>query len=428
MIDILIIADDFTGALDTGVQFASTGIRTVVRTGDDSDFNKLSEEGIQILVLDTETRHLSPDRAYETVFHITKKAVQSGVRHIYKKTDSALRGNIGSELTALLDGASSNTLPFIPALPHMNRITRGGIHYIDGKPVEDSVFGSDPFEPVTHSYIPDIISLQSNIRTLVLGADEAEETESLIKEIHIYDVESEAHLQKIASRLFHKNQLPIMAGCSGFASVLPGLFDLKGSRKKVKFSNGGMLVVNGSLNPITNKQLDYAETCSGFYREILTPEQKLEADHWKTPQGMAEGKAILQRCRMKGHFIIDGRDKDGSSVTNKYAAEKLMDADRVRKQITVSLGQLVRYLMENDLHHTLMVIGGDTLQSVLRELDVCEMRPICEIFPGTVLSSFCFRGQDYQLISKSGGFGRQSLLGDISEIVSEDNRKGKEYG
>ncbi len=426
MVDILVVADDFTGALDTGVQFASAGIRTVVRTGDDHDFDRLSEEETQILVLDAETRHLSPGEAYRMVFDITKRAVQSGIKHIYKKTDSALRGNIGSELTAILDASQCGRLPFIPALPHMNRITRGGVHYIDGKSVNESVFGVDPFEPVTCSYIPDIISLQSDVATMVIGIGE-EEPNNQNKEIDIYDVETEAQLQEIASHLFCKNRLPVMAGCAGFASVLPELFHLKSVPQKTALSAEGIVVVNGSLNPITADQLDYAEIHSGFHRVILKPWQKLEADYWERPEGMKEQQAVLQKCRKYRYLIIDGKDKDGSSTTNAYAEQKGMDTDGVRRQIAVSLGKLVNRLVGSDLHHTLMIIGGDTLQSVLQELGVCEMYPLCEIFPGTVISRCYCRGQEYQIISKSGGFGEKSLLGDISDFILPENRKEKEY-
>ena len=188
------------------------------------------------------------------------------------------------------------------------------------------------------------------------------------------------------------------------------------------------MVVNGSMNPITAGQLDYAETCSGFYRVVLTPQQKLERDYWETPEGMIEKKSILQCCKTHRYFILDGKDRNGSSITNEYAAERNMSVACVRKQITVSLGQLVRYLIEKDLRHTLMIVGGDTLQGVLKEIDVYEVCPIREIFPGTVLSSFTFEGQTYQIISKSGGFGQQALLGNITEIVLAGNRKEKEYG
>ena len=57
MVKLLMIADDFTGALDTGVQFAVRGARTCVVTDPAYDFSRTGED-IQVLVLDAETRHL----------------------------------------------------------------------------------------------------------------------------------------------------------------------------------------------------------------------------------------------------------------------------------------------------------------------------------------------------------------------------------
>ena len=64
MILLLIIADDFTGALDTGVQFAAHGIRTQVVVDPQVDF---SDHDAKVLVVDTETRHLPPKEAYDVV-------------------------------------------------------------------------------------------------------------------------------------------------------------------------------------------------------------------------------------------------------------------------------------------------------------------------------------------------------------------------
>ena len=62
MISLLVIADDFTGALDTGVQFASSGIATNVLVNLKN--SRLGEfEGLQVLVIDAETRHLSREDA-----------------------------------------------------------------------------------------------------------------------------------------------------------------------------------------------------------------------------------------------------------------------------------------------------------------------------------------------------------------------------
>ena len=73
MITLLIIADDFTGALDTGVQFAAGG--TVVRVVTDIRYDyRKADEGVRVLVMDAETRHLDSRDAYEVVWNITKRA------------------------------------------------------------------------------------------------------------------------------------------------------------------------------------------------------------------------------------------------------------------------------------------------------------------------------------------------------------------
>ena len=59
MLRLLMIADDFTGALDTGVQLAAHGIPTQVVVGQ-ADLSACSST---VLVVDTETRHLSAAKA-----------------------------------------------------------------------------------------------------------------------------------------------------------------------------------------------------------------------------------------------------------------------------------------------------------------------------------------------------------------------------
>lgn len=70
MILLLIIADDFTGALDTGVQFAACGIPTRVVVDPEIDFASIHAK---VLVVDTETRHLPAGQAYEIVSKLTRR-------------------------------------------------------------------------------------------------------------------------------------------------------------------------------------------------------------------------------------------------------------------------------------------------------------------------------------------------------------------
>ena len=100
MIHLFVIADDFTGALDTGVQFASYGAATKVIVG--TGLQALEADAqTQVLVVDAETRHLPAAQAYDTVYRLVRWAKEKKIGCIYKKTDSALRGNIGAELARL---------------------------------------------------------------------------------------------------------------------------------------------------------------------------------------------------------------------------------------------------------------------------------------------------------------------------------------
>ena len=150
MVKLLILADDFTGALDTGVQFSGKGIRTQVVV---SSHWVEPDSDCDVMVIDMETRHVPKEKAYEIVYDVCQQAVKYGIRCFYKKTDSALRGNVGSELQAAVDAVSGKNIVFVPAFPAMRRITVDGVHYIDGIPVKESVFGQDPFEPVMYDRV-----------------------------------------------------------------------------------------------------------------------------------------------------------------------------------------------------------------------------------------------------------------------------------
>ena len=85
MVKLLILADDFTGALDTGVQFSGKGIRTQVVV---SSHWVEPDSDCDVMVIDVETRHVPKEKAYEIVYDVCQQAVKYGIRCFYKKTDS----------------------------------------------------------------------------------------------------------------------------------------------------------------------------------------------------------------------------------------------------------------------------------------------------------------------------------------------------
>ena len=106
-------------------------------------------------------------------------------------------------------------------------------------------------------------------------------------------------------------------------------------------------------------------------------------------------------------------------LTEEYRKEKNMTQEELRIGITDSIGYLVKSLLEANAADTLMVMGGDTLLGFLKQLGVAEMKPVCEVLPGTVLSEFRYRGKTCRILSKSGGFGTEELLMELAELVTE---------
>ncbi|MDO5033680.1 MAG: four-carbon acid sugar kinase family protein [Eubacteriales bacterium] len=420
MIKLLIIADDFTGALDTGVQFSSAGLEVKVVTSREYD---LADYKVDVLVLDSETRHLGSELAYKIVFDIVKKARAYGVPCIYKKTDSALRGNIGSELQALLDASGHKQLPFLPALPKMSRITQNGVHYIDGVPVQDSVFGQDPFEPVLHSYVPDIIRLGTQVKVTCVpeeseqayfkDSDEADEPEILL-----YDATTDESLMSAAVKLKQEGKMAILAGCSGLAATLPELLDLKGKAPRAALEKKqSFLVACGSVNPITSNQLTYAER-HGFKRQYLSAEQKLDPLYWRSQKGRVEKERLLGKVKQNRLFILDTNDFPEKNATQHYASTHKIKENELRRRITESLGDILANILDDGSSRSLMVVGGDTLMGFLSKIGVTEVEPVAEILPGTVVSRFQSKGRTHQIISKSGGFGDKELLVRLANITT----------
>ena len=416
MTQLLILADDFTGALDTGVQFATAGAVTRVITGQSVSLSEFSGT-CEVLVVDAETRHLTALEASNIVGGYTAQAVTLGIPHIYKKTDSALRGNVGAELTAVLEKAGESCLPFLPAFPQMARNTVNGIHYIQGIPVADSVFGKDPFEPVTCSAVTDLIALQSDLTAVSCPPLTAESSLPEANGIWIFDASSLEDLRQAGNRLKQEGKLHILAGCAGFAAVLPELLNLgTGKPRAIPALGENFTVICGSVNPITVAQVAYAAQ-RGFLHKQLEPQQKLGRGYWQTPEGEEMIGTLYRMLEENPHRILDTNDPGTNQITADYAAKRGMDIQDIRRAVSDTIGYLVSRLFSHEAVGTLLITGGDTLLQCMNYMGVCEIEPLREMDAGVVLSRFTYHGITRYIISKSGGFGAENLLTELAAAL-----------
>ena len=416
---LLIIADDFTGALDTGVQFAARGIKTRVVVGADA---ALTHRNADVLVVDTETRHLPAAKAYEAVERLVRRAGHAGFTYLYKKTDSALRGNVGAELAALLNASGSRQLAFLPAFPQMNRVTKNGVQYIDGVPVTESPFGVDPFEPVRHAAVTELLAEQTDLPAASFPALAANGSVPAENGILVFDAATVDELRSTGRTLLNSGGLHVLAGCAGFATVLPELLGLGGADVTRPALDPRLLVICGSVNAITLAQLDKAEQ-AGFTRLRLTPHQKLTPDYWYSDEGQAALKNIEETLAAHPYNIIETNDEGGNEPTAAVADALGLTREEMRVRIAGGVGQLVGAIFASPSVGTLLLTGGDTLLQCMNSVGVHELEPICEMERGVVLARFGCNGTTRYVITKSGGFGQADLLTGLAKQIATDTEE-----
>ena len=396
---LLIIADDLTGALDTGVCFASAGISTCVRLPGNANQHTTNED-YSVDVAIVESRHMQAAEAYEAVHETIRRMAGNRYTYVYKKTDSALRGNIGAELSATLDATKEKTLHFIPAFPKMNRIVRQGVLYIDGvTPVAQSVFATDPFNPVKHSAILELIAEQTGRNAYIA----AEAKEAYDEGIAVYNAEADEDFLRIGQYLIHTIGAKLFAGCAGFANALPQLITFDTCSEAVPLPTGKLAVFCGSVNPISLQQCDAAEQ-AGYPRFHLQKAGEF-LDHEEITSQMAAAS------RQQEIVMLDTGAEDLGATDDEVLAQSAVVADHFSRVIA-------DFLAENP-QVTLFIIGGDTLLAFARNLRIHAILPVRELLPGVVLSRYRHGGDWRYLITKSGGFGTKDLFCKLYQELNE---------
>jgi len=385
MVKLLIIADDFTGALDTGVQFAKQGIDAWMTTDLNTD---LSDIRAEVLSVDAETRIMSPEAAYRAVLGLAEAAKKAKIPMIFKKTDSTLRGNIGAELSALAV-AFRKPVAFVPAYPKNGRVTKKAVQYANGLKIAETGLSRDPVNPVRHSYIPDIIAETSDIRVIAGNALED-------GCVTVFDAESDGDMADIFAYLSHENALGLTAGCAGFAGVLAAssLFDKK--LKPVGRRAGCTLAVCGSVNEASARQAEKAEK-EGYPVFTLPAKLLLGADEEVL---LSIAKEIGGALASSGFALIR---TDGDRSLSGDAPEKISRA----------VGKLTRILAQSSQAGHLILFGGHTANAVMREIGLNGFRPRAEILPGVVYSETGL----INLVTKAGGFGGENVVKEILDYI-----------
>jgi uncharacterized protein YgbK (DUF1537 family) len=247
-----IVADDLTGACDTGALFAGRAPVPVTvwpRRAVDAP----------VRVVDTESRSAPPAEAAARVGAVAGRARAGSW---FKKVDSTLRGPIGAEVDALMRAAGAATAIVCPAFPAQGRIVLDRVLLVGGVPVADTPIARDPQFPGGSSSVVDILRPQLDRALAWVPIDQLRAApEALAARLRrlagtaiVADAETDADLDALVEAALTLTPAPLLVGAAGLARALASRLGLLPERAELP-PGTRWLVIAGSRHPATRRQV-----------------------------------------------------------------------------------------------------------------------------------------------------------------------------
>ncbi|NLZ52272.1 MAG: four-carbon acid sugar kinase family protein [Thermoanaerobacteraceae bacterium] len=428
-----IIADDLTGASDTGIQFRKYGLKTKVIV----DINQLEQflDGDEVLAINSNTRPLKGEKAYKIVYDISRQLKEAGFTCIYKKVDSTFRGNPGIELEAVMDALGANLAVLVPSFPDNGRYMVSGNLKISqvltsGNSKEDIISINEGDQQLCH--VPTIIRNQmrrkaANIDIKIVRQgipaiiNKVEKFCEKGYQVMIIDAVTKDDLKNIAFACKSLPQNTVMAGAAGLAAFLPMIFDVPSNiEDKLSSKEGLILVVAGTFNQTTKNQIDEVIKRTGANLIIIDTDRIIEGKTQEEIEKVVEKIQQLYKIdRIKPSLFI-------IAVDTLFKPD--VDDSQIRKwskTIAEAIGGTVRTIIDKATVQSIIITGGDTALHVLNALKAKGIDLEKEILPGIPLGRLIGgKANEIPVITKAGGFGTsKALLEVIRHLQTTGNKK-----
>ncbi|MFW6151313.1 MAG: four-carbon acid sugar kinase family protein, partial [Chloroflexota bacterium] len=400
-----VIADDLTGAMDTGVTFARMGLDTVV------SFGTGVSEGPAAVVVTTDSRASNPGDAYDRV-----RSIIPGYSdfYLYKKIDSTLRGNVGRELQAIMEARHPQKVVVCPAFPENKRTVLGGSLLVDGTPVDQTYFANDPLCPISEAHIPTLLGQQLGVAVghidLPAVEDEAHRLWQQIRDntfdVLVLDATERRHLSAISRALALAGEDWLPCGSAGLASELPAAFGHPRQGRpttSLPTTTLPVLLVAGSRNEVTARQLQAAQDILGIGLVSLDLQEFISRKGRK-PRTHQLGNEVAKRLAA-GETI---------ALTSTFSAY-VPSLSRLAASIMASIAV---HVLQKQALAGLVLTGGDVARALCESLQVTGIRVLCELQPGIAVGELVGgTQQDLKVVTKAGGFGNDHALADAIRFL-----------
>lgn len=404
----LIIADDFTGANDTGVQLKRNGIPVKVVLNSDTDGEEHS------IVIDTESRGLNGTDAFTKVSRMLERVDFDRFDFVIKKVDSTLRGNIAEEVAAADQAFHSELIVFAPALPDLGRITVNGIHRLNGIRITETEIGQDPKKPVTQDNLRQILSEAFEEKIVHLNLCRIRDGFTLDEaRIYTFDAENNDDLLRIIQTAKQTGKRILWVGTAAMADNI--MRSLK--------ETAPALCVSGSISEVTNRQIHEAEKQGMQLVQVLIPELlagKSDIAYYveRCAASLAEGRDTI----LLSSASYDRREIMRSVEAGKEKGLQLPDIGDFTQNV---LGEIAVEVLKRARVSGVFLTGGDTAIGFLQKAKANGSYILEEIAVGIpkmeIIGGF-FDG--LPVVTKAGAFGKDdAIVYGMRKLKEKESRK-----
>ena len=410
----IVIADDLTGSNATCSLFKKIGLRaaSILKLQGDINYD------VDVISYSTASRGLDKEEAYNKVSEAIKILKNKDVLVYNKRIDSTLRGNIGTEINAMLDNLEDDRIAVVvPAYPDSGRIVVNKTMLVNGVLLENSDAGKDPKTPIKTSCVESLI--QKGIKyssTYFTLSDIEQPIEEIVKKIQeaikksrvlIFDAVNNEDIIKISKAIINSD--------INIVTVDPGPFTLYYSKELQKKNHleKKILMVIGSVTATTKKQIEYILQ----EEDIFLVKMKVE-DFFEKETCLKEIERVISFVK-KGiasydlFLVTTSPIGDEKKADLQKLAENLnTTVEEISKIIANTLTEtVVKILKETEKFEGVYSSGGDITIALLEKLKAIGVEIREEVIPLAAYGRII--GGDFpnlKLVSKGGMVGDEKTI------------------
>lgn len=411
MTPIGILADDLTGATDTGVQFARVGADVLVLAGLERLPEKLNRPW-DVLVVNSDSRNNTPTEARSRVRTALDYLEREKCPLMYKKVDSTLRGNLAPELEVVLEGGARGYLA--PAFPLIGRTVEDGCLWVDGVPLHRSEMGGEGRIAVHSSRVADLIGTRLGGGAGAISVAQVEQgaaalgraLEELSAEgapVVICDATTQEHLGILAEALLPRLRGAVIVGSAGMAREMAARL-VTATTDPPAYSPrtaGALLVVAGSFSSVTKSQAEYLAAQEGVSQVMVDPASLDGACAGRQQASIMAGAVSAARSRSSALLL---RVADAGKPEAKSFRARSLRLNRF-------LGETVSRIARHPGLRGIVLTGGDIAAACIAALGAYGVRLGSEVAPG--IPQGWLVGGDHDglpVVTKAGAFGGEDAL------------------